>query len=61
MRNWKKIAEAEGFEIPDAQLERIGPVLDGLESAFRPLTANIPHQTQPAVAFRPRVDPEERP
>jgi hypothetical protein len=61
VRNWKKIAEAEGFDIPLPQLERIGPVLDGLESAFRPLTANIPHQTQPAVAFRPVVETEDRP
>ncbi len=58
MRNWKKIAEAEGFELPDGQLERISPVLDGLEAAFRPLAAGIPHDVEPAVTYRAAEDEE---
>ena len=56
MRNWKKIAEIEGFEIPEAELERIIPVLDGLEAAFRPLVESLPHDVEPATAFQPAPD-----
>ncbi|MEX2263530.1 MAG: hypothetical protein WD696_16350 [Bryobacteraceae bacterium] len=51
MTDWKKIAEARGLNIPAADLERIAPSLDALEAAFRPLTASIPHETEPAVVF----------
>jgi hypothetical protein len=52
MRNWKKIAEVEGFRIPEPEMERIAPVLDGLEAAFRPLVKAIPHDVEPATIFR---------
>lgn len=58
MRNWKKIAEVEGFEIPEAELERMIPVLDGLETAFRPLVKGIPHDVEPAVRFEAAPDEE---
>ncbi len=57
MKNWKRIAEIEGFDIPEPELERAAPVLDGLEAAFRPLVANIPHDVEPATAFQ--AAPEE--
>ncbi len=61
MRDWKKIAEAESFEIPPADMERIVPVLDGLEAAFRPLVTGIPHEVEPAVIFRAAPEAEEEP
>jgi hypothetical protein len=51
MKNWKKVAEAYELRIPDADLERIAPSLDALESAFRPLTKNIPDDVEPAITF----------
>ena len=57
MKNWKKIAEIEGFDIPESELGRMTPVLDGLEAAFRPLVASIPHDVEPATAFQ--AAPEE--
>ena len=51
MKNWKKIAEASQIRIPEADLDRITPALDALEAAFRPLTKDIPHDVEPAVAF----------
>jgi hypothetical protein len=51
MKNWKKIAEASDLRIPDTDLDRITPALDALETAFRPLTKDIPHDVEPAVAF----------
>ena len=56
MKNWKKVAEAYDLRIPDVDLERIAPSLDGLESAFRPLTKTIPDDVEPAITFR--IPPE---
>jgi hypothetical protein len=52
MKNWKKVAEAYDLRIPDSDLERIAPSLDGLELAFRPLTKTIPDDVEPAITFR---------
>jgi len=52
MKNWTKVAEAYELRIPEADLERIAPSLDALESAFRPLTKNIPDDVEPAITFR---------
>ena len=51
-KDWKKIARANRLEIPDADLERIGPTLDGLEGAFRPLAQSLAPETDPATIFR---------
>jgi hypothetical protein len=58
MKNWTKIAEAMRPEIPAADLERIAPPLEALEAAFRPLTARIPLDVEPAVVFRAAEDAE---
>ena len=52
MKNWKKVAEAYDLRIPDADLDRIAPSLDALESGFRPLTKNIADDVEPAITFR---------
>jgi len=52
MKKWKKIAEAYDLRIPESDVERIVPSLDALESAFRPLTKNIPDDVEPAITFR---------
>ncbi|HTM47374.1 MAG TPA: hypothetical protein VL285_01755 [Bryobacteraceae bacterium] len=58
MKNWKQMAEAAGLGIPD--IDRIIPALDVLESSFRPLVKNIPHDVEPAVQFHTGDDlPEE--
>jgi len=52
------MAEAAGLGIPD--IDRIIPALDVLESSFRPLVKNIPHDVEPAVQFHTGDDlPEE--
>lgn len=50
-RDWKAVARALAPDIPEAEVERIAPALDALETAFRPLAAEIPHETEPAVLF----------
>jgi hypothetical protein len=51
MKNWKKLAEANDLRIPESDIEGIAASLDTLESAFRPLTKNIPDDVEPAVTF----------
>ncbi len=50
-RDWHALARALDLDIPDANLENIKPALDSLEESFRPLAANVPHLTEPAVVF----------
>ncbi len=50
-RDWKAVAGALAPDIPETDLDRITPALDALEAAFRPLAAEIPHETEPAVVF----------
>ncbi|HOK46465.1 MAG TPA: hypothetical protein PLA43_00845 [Bryobacteraceae bacterium] len=51
MDKWKLIAAASRFDIPEEELNRIAPVLEALEAAFRPLAKNIPVETEPAFIF----------
>lgn len=51
MPNWKLIAAASHFDIPEEELNRIIPVLDALEAAFRPLVRKIPVETEPAFVL----------
>ena len=52
MKNWKAMARAAGLGIPEDQLERIAPSLDGLEAAFAPTRGTIPDEIEPATLFR---------
>jgi hypothetical protein len=51
VKNWKAIAQANGFEIPEPDLDRIAPALDALELAFRPAVTQLPDDALPAVTF----------
>ena len=57
MKNWKLIAAAHEFDIPAAEIDRIAPVLDGLEAAVRPLLEEIPLETEPVTVFIPGGQP----
>jgi len=58
MRNWKQIASGFNLDIPESAIDKIAPVMDGLEATFRPLAGKIPHETEPAVIFQ--IVPEEK-
>ena len=45
MTDWKKIASAIEPGIPAGDVEKVVPVLDALETAFRPLRESIPAGT----------------
>ena len=59
MKDWKKIASAYGFAIPEADFERIGPPLDSLEKSFRPLVDSMPQDLDPSFLYAiPQEDTE---
>jgi molecular chaperone GrpE (heat shock protein) len=41
MTDWKKTAAALDPPIPDAAIEKLLPVMDALEAAFRPLQQSL--------------------
>jgi hypothetical protein len=49
MIDWKAAAHARELNIPDEALDRIAPALDALETAFRPLVSQLPHEVEPAI------------
>ena len=51
MKNWKAIAEAGGFEIPAAELDRLVEPLRTLEKKFRPLVENLEPELEPLTAL----------
>jgi hypothetical protein len=51
MTQWTAIAQARGLDIPPAAVEAITPSLEGLEQAFRPLTAKLPFTLEPAIVL----------
>jgi len=58
MKDWKAIAQIVAADIPPADLDRTVAPLNTLEQTFRPLTANLPSDLEPAVVFQIE---EERP
>jgi hypothetical protein len=51
MKDWKKIALAYDFQIPEGDFARITPALDSLEKSFRPLVQAMPQDLEPALTF----------
>ena len=58
MKNWKKIASGSELNVPEAELERLLPVLDAVDAAFQPLTAQLADDLDPAPVFRAAEDRE---
>ncbi len=57
MKDWVRIAEGLGLEIPPPDLERAAQSLARVEAVFQPLIDRIPLETEPAfVVVR---EPEE--
>lgn len=56
MTDWTKIAAAIDPPIPEADAEKLAPVLDGIERAFRPLLQLIPRSADVWEARREGED-----
>ena len=58
-KDWKIIARASGLTIPAADVDRIAPALDALETAFRPLVRTLGPEADLAVVFQPDAEDGE--
>jgi hypothetical protein len=58
MKNWNLIATGCNLDIPAADLERLAPPLDAVDTAFRPLVARLADDLDPAPVFRAAEDAE---
>ena len=58
MKNWKLIAEASGFNIPESDIERLIVPLQGLDEAFRKIAVSFPPDTDSAQIFE--ASPESK-
>jgi len=58
-KDWKIIARASGLTIPAADVDRIAPALDALETAFRPLARTLGPEADLAVVFQADVEDGE--
>ena len=52
MQDWRRIAQARGFNLPEPELARIAAVLDELDTVLAPLTREVQPETDPATVFR---------
>jgi hypothetical protein len=59
MKDWSLIARGYGVQISTEDLNKVAESLERVEAAFRPLTREIPLETEPAfVTFRLPEKPE---
>jgi hypothetical protein len=57
-RDWKSLAKASGLNIPAKELDALGPPLEALEEAFRPLVKDLSPDLEPIQSFRVEADVE---
>lgn len=56
--DWKKIAEARGLRIPEAELEIIVRRQAALDQVFRPLASALTPSQEPAAIFQADLEDE---
>jgi hypothetical protein len=56
MKDWRAIAQANGLDLSARELDRIGPPLDALEEAFRPLVRDLTPGMEPSLTFSVEED-----
>ncbi|MEZ5399427.1 MAG: hypothetical protein R2729_07135 [Bryobacteraceae bacterium] len=59
MPDWKTLAAAWAPDIPAEDAARLEKPLDALEAAFRPLTAHVPLDAEPAYVLLVQPEPEQ--
>ncbi len=50
--DWKSIAQAQGLNVPERELDRIVGPLTKLEEAFRPLAKTLTPEMEPDTELR---------
>jgi hypothetical protein len=56
MKDWKRIAEANGLPLSARELDRIAPALAALEETFRPLIVQLKPNLEPDVELHLDAD-----
>jgi hypothetical protein len=51
VKDWKAIAAANGLDLKGPELDRLVQTLAALDAAFRPLTADLSPEIEPATVF----------
>lgn len=51
MKDWKLTSQAWNLPIPDEDLDKIIPSLNGLESTFRPLVESLDPNAESAMIY----------
>ena len=51
MTNWRALASARGLAFSEADLDRIVPILESLDSALRVLATTLDYTTEPALVL----------
>ena len=58
MKDWKRIAEANGLPLSARELDRVAPPLAALQETFRPLIQQLTPDLEPDLEFHPDGDGE---
>jgi len=51
VNDWKTLAAARGLQLSDAEIDKLGPILEGIEAAYESLAAYLTPLDQPAVTL----------
>lgn len=49
MTDWKTVAAARGLQLTDAELAKLGPILDAIDVAYQSLAAKLTPLDMPAT------------
>ena len=58
MKDWKKLAQTSGLDIPADEIDRVIGPLQSLEETFRPLVKDLPPELEPATGMHFEEDSE---
>jgi hypothetical protein len=56
MKDWIRIAQAQGLDLPPKELERITQPLTALQTVFEPLTRSLTYDVEPATVLLDEED-----
>ncbi len=49
--DFRMLARARGLKLTESELDKIAPLLESLDAAFRPLARRLPHDIEPAIVL----------
>jgi hypothetical protein len=49
--DWKTLAAARGLQLSDAELAKLAPAMDALQTAYQALAAKLTQDVEPVTTF----------